>query len=93
MNVGTLTSQQTCTANGNISTVQIYLTEQRSGMRWPVKLKGFKTAIVSSDEAPPDARGAKGLRQILRIRTGHQCTDTIVNVDYMANTKVSNSLP
>ena len=41
--------QQTCTANGNISTVQIYLTEQRSGMRWPVKLKGFKTAIVSSD--------------------------------------------
>lgn len=42
--------QQTCTANGNISTVQIYLTEQRSGMRWPVKLKGFKTAIVSSDE-------------------------------------------
>ncbi len=62
MNVRILTSQQTCTANGNISTVQIYLTEQRSGMRWPVKLKGFKTAIVSSDEAPPGCKGGKGLQ-------------------------------
>lgn len=38
--------QQTCTNSGNISTVQIYLTEQRSGMRWPLKLKGFKEAYV-----------------------------------------------
>ncbi len=58
--------QQTCTANGNISTVQIYLTEQRSGMRWPVKLKGFKTAIVSSDEAPPGCKGGKGLQTNLK---------------------------
>lgn len=38
--------QQTCTNSGNISTVQIYLTEQRSGMRLPLKLKGFKEAYV-----------------------------------------------
>lgn len=35
-------SQQTCSDSGNFSTVQIYLTEQRSGMRWPITLKGFK---------------------------------------------------
>lgn len=58
--------QQTCTANGNISTVQIYLTEQRSGMRWPVKLKGFKTAIVVAMKRRR-MQGAKGFRRILRI--------------------------
>ncbi len=45
----------------------IYLTEQRSGMRWPVKLKGFKTAIVSSDEAPPGCKGGKGLQTNLGL--------------------------
>ena len=34
--------QQTCTTSGSTSIVQIYLTEQRSGMRWPVKLKGYE---------------------------------------------------
>lgn len=67
--------QQTCTANGNISTVQIYLTEQRSGMRWPVKLKGFKTAIVSSDEAPPGCKGGKGLQTNLKDSNRSSCTE------------------
>lgn len=39
-------SQQTCTSAGNTSVVQIYLTEKRSGMRWPVKLKGYMTVQV-----------------------------------------------
>lgn len=50
--------QQTCTNSGNISTVQIYLTEQRSGMRWPLKLKGFKEAYVMN-QVP----GAKDMLQ------------------------------
>ncbi len=35
-------------------------------MRWPVKLKGFKTAIVSSDEAPLGCKGGKGLQTNLK---------------------------
>ncbi|EPD1003305.1 CfaE/CblD family pilus tip adhesin [Escherichia coli] len=44
--------QQTCTSSSNMSTVQIYMTEQRSGMRWQVKLKGYisaQTSRVGSD--------------------------------------------
>ena len=40
--------QQTCTNSGNVTTVQIYMTEQRSGMRWPVKLKGYQTVLTSA---------------------------------------------
>ncbi|HAW0656080.1 TPA: pilus assembly protein CblD [Escherichia coli] len=39
--------QQTCTTSGTISIVQIYLTEQRSGMRWPVKLKGYQSVTTT----------------------------------------------
>ena len=47
--------QQTCSDSGNFSTVQIYLTEQRSGMRWPITLKGFKKAYV--DDGIPGCDG------------------------------------
>ncbi|MFO6426064.1 CfaE/CblD family pilus tip adhesin [Escherichia coli] len=58
-----------------ISTVQIYLTEQRSGMRWPVKLKGFKTASIISDEAPPGCKGGKGLQTDLKDSNRSSCTE------------------
>ncbi|WP_438389438.1 CfaE/CblD family pilus tip adhesin, partial [Escherichia coli] len=42
-------NQQSCTSNGNSSSVVVYLTEKRSGMRWPVKLIGYINAEVWQD--------------------------------------------
>ncbi|ARA37710.1 fimbrial protein [Escherichia coli] len=77
-------SQQTCTSAGNTSVVQIYLTEKRSGMRWPVKLKGYMTVQVWEDGP------CKGWYDKKRLDdgTGYQCKDTINNVGYLAKTKV-----
>lgn len=77
-------SQQTCTPAGNTSVVQIYLTEKRSGMRWPVKLKGYMTVQVVEDGP------CKGWSDKKRLddTTGYQCKDTIHDVSYLAKTKV-----
>ncbi|EEU1439707.1 CfaE/CblD family pilus tip adhesin [Escherichia coli] len=74
--------QQTCTSSGSTTTVQIYLTEKRSGMRWPVKLTGYMNAEVW-DDGP-----CKGwsLKRALTDGTGLQCRGND-NVQYLATAK------
>ncbi|HDR0519849.1 TPA: pilus assembly protein CblD [Escherichia coli] len=62
--------QQTCTASGNLSTVKIYLTEKRSGMRWPVKLKGYVDAEVWN---PGGVCNGWSTQIALANGTGYQC--------------------
>lgn len=81
--------QQTCTNSGNISTVQIYLTEQRSGMRWPLKLKGFKEAYVMNQ--------VPGAKDMLQKRTSVNLIGItarqLVIQPYIMLIKVSYTLP
>lgn len=78
--------QQSCTASGAITTVQIYLTEQRSGMRWPLKLKGFKEARISEENIP----GCGGYNRQTNLKDSdlYKCYATGGdNVGYIANKK------
>ncbi|EHR8838569.1 pilus assembly protein CblD [Shigella flexneri] len=70
--------QQTCTTSEETkSLVQIYLTEQRSGMRWPVKLKGFLDVIVTNS---PNTSCAGYDRQVpINNSTGWECLDEAKN--------------
>ncbi|QCT86900.1 CfaE/CblD family pilus tip adhesin [Escherichia sp. E4742] len=78
-------SQQTCTASGNSSTVQIYLTEKRSGMRWPVKIKGYMDAEVWNPGGPCNGWSTQ---VALTNGTGFQCrSDADGSVQHLANAK------
>ncbi|WP_137646747.1 CfaE/CblD family pilus tip adhesin [Escherichia albertii] len=75
--------QQTCTSSGNTSTVQIYLTEKRSGMRWPVKIKGYMNAEVWDNSATCHGWSKK---LSLTDGTGYQCSGDD-HVQHLANAK------
>ncbi|EFN6914834.1 pilus assembly protein CblD [Escherichia coli O10] len=67
-------AQQTCTTSGTTSIVQIYLTEQRSGMRWPVKFRGYQTVLTSVDSGPCGPGGYSRQRP-LNESVGRSCSD------------------
>ena len=73
--------QQSCTSSGNSTSVQVYLTEKRSGMRWPVKLKGYMNAEVW------DNNSCKGWSTQLSLTdgTGYFCGKG--GVQYLAEAK------
>lgn len=77
--------QQTCTDSGSTSIVQIYLTEQRSGMRWPVKFKGFKIATVVDPQAPVHCQQWE-MQTDLKDSNRYKCTENDVDY-YNANKK------
>lgn len=51
--------QQICTPSGNYSNVKIYMTEKRSGMRWPVNLKGYTNFVVRNPGGDCDGWSAQ----------------------------------
>ncbi|RZN45931.1 CfaE/CblD family pilus tip adhesin [Escherichia sp. E13S3] len=67
--------QQTCTTSGSISIVQIYLTEQRSGMRWPVKLKCFQKVITSETGSVGCGEAGYNRQRPLNDSGGRTCYD------------------
>ncbi|WP_349304487.1 CfaE/CblD family pilus tip adhesin, partial [Escherichia coli] len=78
-------NQQSCTSNGNSSSVVVYLTEKRSGMRWPVKLIGYINAEVWQDGP------CKGWSKQLALNngSGYYCMGDD-HVQYLAQAKPVN---